>query len=335
MTEKSVEIRKLVTIGDAQVGKSSLIYRVTHNTTPNITSATIGAAFFCMNTKDGRFRLNMWDTAGQERFRSMVPVYLRDVHIIVFVYDITDVRSFEHLRDYWIDFALTHAKTPQIMPSVSSPILINSQVNSPLPLNRNNSQTQLNRNNSVSSLNRNNSGLSLNRTNSQSQLQSQSQSLRSNGSTPTVINQTRSQSYDNNPFNNQKKSVFDEENDEKEYNNSSRSNSKITLKKGESIFEEKTKKPFCIIVANKSDLNAYRKVSTEDGIELAKSINCPFIELSALNGSNTEQFMNLVNDFIGGNDNKNSNDSTTNTTVILDNKGFLEKTIGSVNGCSC
>jgi GTPase SAR1 family protein len=99
--------KKLVTIGDAQVGKSSLLYRLVHKQTPNINSATIGAAFYCTELKN--CRLNMWDTAGQERFRSMVPVYLRDTDIILFVYDISDMKSFQHLRDYWVDFALRHA----------------------------------------------------------------------------------------------------------------------------------------------------------------------------------------------------------------------------------
>jgi len=99
--------KKLVTIGDAQVGKSSLLYRLVHKQMPNINSATIGAAFYCTELKN--CRLNMWDTAGQERFRSMVPVYLRDTDIIFFVYDMSDLKSFEHLRDYWVDFALTHS----------------------------------------------------------------------------------------------------------------------------------------------------------------------------------------------------------------------------------
>ena len=99
--------KKLVTIGDAQVGKSSLLYRITHNLPPNVTSATIGAAFFSKNLKS--CRLNMWDTAGQERFRAMVPIYLRDTDVIFFVYDVTDLKSFSHLKDYWIQFALLHS----------------------------------------------------------------------------------------------------------------------------------------------------------------------------------------------------------------------------------
>ena len=44
----------------------------------------------------------MWDTAGQERFRkSMVPHYYRNVHAVVFVFDVTRRESFDHLVE-WI-----------------------------------------------------------------------------------------------------------------------------------------------------------------------------------------------------------------------------------------
>ena len=40
------------------------------------------------------FQLQLWDTAGQERFRkSMVPHYYRNVHAVVFVYDVTNVST--------------------------------------------------------------------------------------------------------------------------------------------------------------------------------------------------------------------------------------------------
>jgi GTPase SAR1 family protein len=38
------------------------------------------------------FQIQLWDTAGQERFRkSMVQHYYRNVHAVVFVYDMTSL----------------------------------------------------------------------------------------------------------------------------------------------------------------------------------------------------------------------------------------------------
>lgn len=46
-------------------------------------------------------QLQIWDTAGQERFRrSMVQHYYRNVHAIVYVYDITRISSFENLPQW-------------------------------------------------------------------------------------------------------------------------------------------------------------------------------------------------------------------------------------------
>jgi small GTP-binding protein len=47
-------------------------------------------------------KLQIWDTAGQERFRrSMIKHYYRNVHAVVFVYDVTKMSSFENLP-HWI-----------------------------------------------------------------------------------------------------------------------------------------------------------------------------------------------------------------------------------------
>lgn len=48
-------------------------------------------------------QLQLWDTAGQERFRkSMVQHYYRNVHAVVFVYDVTKISSFDSMPG-WIE----------------------------------------------------------------------------------------------------------------------------------------------------------------------------------------------------------------------------------------
>lgn len=48
-------------------------------------------------------QLQLWDTAGQERFRkSMVPHYYRNVHAVLFVYDVTCPASFSSLTS-WVE----------------------------------------------------------------------------------------------------------------------------------------------------------------------------------------------------------------------------------------
>lgn len=54
------------------------------------------------------FQIQLWDTAGQERFRkSMVQHYYRNVHAVVFVYDMTNMASFHSLPS-WIEECKQH-----------------------------------------------------------------------------------------------------------------------------------------------------------------------------------------------------------------------------------
>lgn len=99
---------KVVTIGDAQIGKSSLLFRFVHHRFPKLPNTTIGASFYCKKTSG--MAINMWDTAGQERFRSMIPMYLKNVNLVLFVYDITSRSSFENLQQYWVSFVQSHYK---------------------------------------------------------------------------------------------------------------------------------------------------------------------------------------------------------------------------------
>lgn len=68
-------------------------------------AATIGIDFLSktMYLEDNKtIRLQLWDTAGQERFRSLIPSYIRDSHVAVICYDISNKKSFNNLEK-WIN----------------------------------------------------------------------------------------------------------------------------------------------------------------------------------------------------------------------------------------
>jgi Ras-related protein Rab-8A len=71
---------------------------------------TIGIDFKIKNVDiDGtRIKLQIWDTAGQERFRTITTSYFRGAQGILLVYDVTDRRSFESIRN-WISQIQQHA----------------------------------------------------------------------------------------------------------------------------------------------------------------------------------------------------------------------------------
>ena len=50
---------------------------------------------------DGKkIKLQIWDTAGQERFRTITTAYYRGAMGIMLVYDITNEKSFENIKNW-------------------------------------------------------------------------------------------------------------------------------------------------------------------------------------------------------------------------------------------
>ncbi|PVU95149.1 hypothetical protein BB561_002030 [Smittium simulii] len=101
---------KLLLIGDSGVGKSCLLLRFSDDSfTPSFIT-TIGIDFKIRTIElDGkRIKLQIWDTAGQERFRTITTAYYRGAMGILLVYDVTDERSFNNIKN-WIRNVEQHA----------------------------------------------------------------------------------------------------------------------------------------------------------------------------------------------------------------------------------
>ncbi|KAM4750825.1 ras-related protein Rab-33B-like [Anableps anableps] len=96
---------KVLVIGDSGVGKTCLTHRLCAGDFPRRTEATIGVDFRdrALDIDGEKIKLQLWDTAGQERFRkSMVQHYYRNVHAVLFVYDVTCPASFNGLTA-WVE----------------------------------------------------------------------------------------------------------------------------------------------------------------------------------------------------------------------------------------
>ncbi|XP_026865367.2 ras-related protein Rab-33B [Electrophorus electricus] len=109
-------IFKIIVIGDSNVGKTCLSYRFCADKFLKNPEATIGVDFRERTLRlDGEnIKLQIWDTAGQERFRnSMVEHYYRNVHAVIFVYDVTSLASFESLPE-WIEECGRHSVPPTV-----------------------------------------------------------------------------------------------------------------------------------------------------------------------------------------------------------------------------
>lgn len=94
---------KLLLIGDSGVGKSCLLLRFADNSYTDSYISTIGVDFKIRTVDiDGKtIKLQIWDTAGQERFRTITSSYYRGSHGIIVVYDVTDMDSFNNVKQWF------------------------------------------------------------------------------------------------------------------------------------------------------------------------------------------------------------------------------------------
>ena len=92
---------KLLLIGDSGVGKSCLLLRYSDDkfTTSFITTIGIDFKIKTIRLDQKKVKMQIWDTAGQERFRTITAAYYRGAHGVLLVYDVTDERSFENVRN--------------------------------------------------------------------------------------------------------------------------------------------------------------------------------------------------------------------------------------------
>jgi len=105
---------KIIILGDAGVGKSSLMVRFVNKDFSGEYKATIGADFLSTDvTINGKtLSLQVWDTAGQERFVALCIAFFRGSDACVLVYDINDEKSVTSLAT-WKDEFLRHSNTDQ------------------------------------------------------------------------------------------------------------------------------------------------------------------------------------------------------------------------------
>ncbi len=97
-------IIKIVLLGDANVGKTSLLYRWIENKFRENYKSTLGVNLLKkdMNiTGYGEVSAQIWDLGGQESFKSLRRLYLEGANGALLLYDMTNKESYEKL-DEWI-----------------------------------------------------------------------------------------------------------------------------------------------------------------------------------------------------------------------------------------
>jgi Ras-related protein Rab-7A len=107
MASRGRQMLKLLLLGDAGVGKTSLLNQFVNREFTAQYKATIGSDFSSKQLDvDGKFvTLQIWDTAGQERFQSLGPTFYRGTDCCILVYDVTRAPSFENITKWRSEFS--------------------------------------------------------------------------------------------------------------------------------------------------------------------------------------------------------------------------------------
>ena len=94
----------MMLLGDGQVGKTSLISRLTGNKFDDSPMTTIGKETYLYDTilHDINIKIKIFDTAGQERFKSMSANVIKNVEGLILTYSIASKESFNNL-DNWLN----------------------------------------------------------------------------------------------------------------------------------------------------------------------------------------------------------------------------------------
>ena len=95
---------KIILVGETNTGKTSIIKSIMGLEFNSAEGSTTGVSYVNkkMKVNDKEYNLAIWDTVGQEKFRSLTKIFLKDSKIVIFVYSITDKKSFEEIN-FWYE----------------------------------------------------------------------------------------------------------------------------------------------------------------------------------------------------------------------------------------
>ena len=112
----SVTRHKIIFVGDAGVGKTTIISRLMDNPFNDVYEPSIGVDFMSKNIKyhGQSIKLQIWDTAGQEKYKGLIPSYVRNSSIVFLVYDVSSKTSFENIPN-WLNFIRTIENTSLVL----------------------------------------------------------------------------------------------------------------------------------------------------------------------------------------------------------------------------
>jgi small GTP-binding protein len=107
---------KISLIGESDVGKSTIFYQYDEHEYYNdlLMTTMCDTIYSKFNYENKDFLLEIIDTPGNDRFKTITSILIKNTHIFLLIYDITNRNSFEKL-DYWYKITYKNCNNDNIL----------------------------------------------------------------------------------------------------------------------------------------------------------------------------------------------------------------------------
>ncbi|TID16240.1 hypothetical protein CANINC_004239 [Pichia inconspicua] len=94
---------KVGLVGDAQVGKTSLMVKYVENCFDEIYTQTLGVNYMekTINIKNSELTFSIWDLGGEAEFTNMLPLVARESVAILFMFDLSRRETLTSIKDWY------------------------------------------------------------------------------------------------------------------------------------------------------------------------------------------------------------------------------------------
>jgi len=132
VSEDRKYIIKVCLLGEANVGKTSLLYRYIENKFRDNYKATLGVNLLKKEANIdgyGLITIQIWDLGGQESFKSLRKLYLEGANGALVIFDMTKSNTFEKLDDWVGDFKDARGDQPLLLVGNKTELKDNIKIN--------------------------------------------------------------------------------------------------------------------------------------------------------------------------------------------------------------
>lgn len=100
---KDLKSYKVILLGDAGVGKTSIVYQIkTSKFLPDMASTiSIDLVNYQVKVNEKIIQIQFWDTCGNDEFAANTPQLFKDVSLLIIVYAINDRKTFNNIEKWY------------------------------------------------------------------------------------------------------------------------------------------------------------------------------------------------------------------------------------------